>query len=128
MIDTLRLKLQYTADDPSMHLIGTSQCLMFFFLAEQQLEPLDLMEVPPSKDSATALQFTYHSNAQMISILKKTEEQCSDIAKTYSIGRSMEGKELLVIEFSNNPGEHELREYGEAIWVNSASLFSHWCG
>lgn len=56
------------------------------------------------------MQFTYSSNAQMISILKKTEEQCSGIARTYSIGRSTEGRELLVIEFSNNPGRHELRE------------------
>lgn len=68
------------------------------------------MEGFPQEDPATSLQFTYHSNAQMISILKKTEEQCSDIARTYSIGRSMEGRELLVIEFSNNPGQHELRE------------------
>uniref|UniRef100_A0A3B4FGH3 Carboxypeptidase Z n=1 Tax=Pundamilia nyererei TaxID=303518 RepID=A0A3B4FGH3_9CICH len=54
--------------------------------------------------------FTYHSNTDLISVLKKTEEQCSGIARTYSIGRSMEGRELLVIEFSNNPGEHELLE------------------
>ncbi|KAK2863144.1 hypothetical protein Q5P01_002677 [Channa striata] len=56
------------------------------------------------------MHFNYHSNAEMNSILKKTEEQCSDIARTYSIGRSMEGRELLVIEFSNNPGQHELLE------------------
>lgn len=68
------------------------------------------MEIPPPEDPATAIQFSYHSNAQMISVLKKIEDQCSDIARTYSIGRSMEGRELLVIEFSNNPGQHELRE------------------
>ncbi|XP_078131948.1 carboxypeptidase Z-like isoform X1 [Sander vitreus] len=78
--------------------------------AEQVVEAVDSMEIPPPEEPATTIQFTYHSNAQMISILKKTEEQCSDIAKTYSIGRSMEGRELLVIEFSNNPGQHELLE------------------
>ncbi|XP_054457178.1 carboxypeptidase Z-like [Anoplopoma fimbria] len=77
---------------------------------EQDLEAVDSMEILPPEESATTMQFTYHSNAQMISILKKTEEQCSDIARTYSIGRSMEGRELLVIEFSNNPGQHELLE------------------
>lgn len=76
---------------------------------EQDVE-VDSMEMPPAEEAATRMQFTYHSNAQMISALKKTEEQCSDIATTYSIGRSMEGRELLVIEFSNNPGEHELLE------------------
>ncbi|XP_039997375.1 carboxypeptidase Z-like isoform X1 [Xiphias gladius] len=77
--------------------------------AEQNVEAVDSMETLP-EEPATSMQFTYHSNAQMISILKRTEEQCSDIARTYSIGRSMEGKELLVIEFSKNPGQHELLE------------------
>ncbi|XP_028420351.1 carboxypeptidase Z isoform X2 [Perca flavescens] len=79
-------------------------------LREQVVEDVDSIEIPPPEEPATTIQFTYHSNAQMISILKKTEEQCSDIAKTYSIGRSMEGRDLLVIEFSNNPGQHELLE------------------
>ncbi|XP_023287021.1 carboxypeptidase Z-like isoform X1 [Seriola lalandi dorsalis] len=78
--------------------------------ADQDLEAFDSMEMLPPEESATSMQFTYHSNAQMISTLKKTEEQCSDIARTYSIGRSMEGRELLVIEFSSNPGQHELLE------------------
>uniref|UniRef100_A0A3Q3WV98 Peptidase M14 domain-containing protein n=1 Tax=Mola mola TaxID=94237 RepID=A0A3Q3WV98_MOLML len=54
--------------------------------------------------------FVYHSNAQTNSILKTIEDRCPEIAKTYSIGRSLEGRELLVIEFSNNPGHHELLE------------------
>ncbi|XP_049424744.1 carboxypeptidase Z-like isoform X2 [Epinephelus fuscoguttatus] len=78
--------------------------------ADQDPEAFDSMEFVPPEELATTIQFTYHSNAQMNNILKKTEEQCSDIARTYSIGRSMEGRELLVIEFSNNPGEHELLE------------------
>ncbi|AWO97621.1 putative carboxypeptidase Z [Scophthalmus maximus] len=78
--------------------------------AEQEEEAVDSMEVPAPEELDTSMQFTYHSNAQMTSVLKKTEERCSDIARTYSIGRSMEGRELLVIEFSNNPGQHELLE------------------
>ncbi|XP_059211115.1 carboxypeptidase Z-like [Centropristis striata] len=78
--------------------------------AEQDAEAVDSMEFLSPEEPANIMQFTYHSTAQMISVLKKTEEQCSDIAKTYSIGRSVEGRELLVIEFSNNPGEHELLE------------------
>ncbi|XP_070849240.1 carboxypeptidase Z-like isoform X1 [Chaetodon trifascialis] len=78
--------------------------------AEQDVEAVDSVEIPPPEDPATTIQFSYHSNAQMISVLKKIEDRCPDIARTYSIGRSMEGRELLVIEFSNNPGEHELLE------------------
>ncbi|XP_036407071.1 carboxypeptidase Z-like isoform X1 [Megalops cyprinoides] len=62
------------------------------------------------EEPATIIQFTYHSNAQMINVLKKTAARCSDISRTYSIGRSVEGKDLLIIEFSDNPGQHELLE------------------
>ncbi|XP_069579007.1 carboxypeptidase Z-like [Brachyistius frenatus] len=78
--------------------------------AGQEEEADATLEMLPPQESATTMQFTYHSNAQMISILKKTADRCADIARTYSIGRSLEGRELLVIEFSNNPGEHELLE------------------
>lgn len=47
---------------------------------------------------STILQFTYHTNSQMFSILKKTAAKCPHISNTYSIGRSVEGKDLLVIE------------------------------
>nr|XP_040038763.1 carboxypeptidase Z-like [Gasterosteus aculeatus aculeatus] len=78
--------------------------------AEEDAEALDSMETAPAEDPAMAMRFTYHTNAQMVGVLKKIEERCSDVARTYSIGRSTEGRELLVIEFSNNPGRHELLE------------------
>lgn len=92
-------------------LIKADRTRCVFLTAEQNVEAMGDMEgLPPPTLPATTMQFTYHSNAQMISVLKKTEERCSDIARTYSIGRSMEGRELLVIEFSNNPGQHDLRK------------------
>ncbi|XP_037754079.1 carboxypeptidase Z isoform X2 [Chelonia mydas] len=68
-------------------------------LAEEDL----LVEVP-----TTLIQFTHHSYYKMVSILKKTASRCSHIARTYSIGRSFEGRDLFVIEFSTNPGHHDL--------------------
>uniref|UniRef100_A0AAY4APK8 Peptidase M14 domain-containing protein n=1 Tax=Denticeps clupeoides TaxID=299321 RepID=A0AAY4APK8_9TELE len=61
-----------------------------------------------SGEPSTIIQFIYHTNAQMVNVLKRTAAKCSDISRTYSIGRSAEGKDLLVIEFSTNPGHHEL--------------------
>ncbi|KAK1796996.1 hypothetical protein P4O66_008394 [Electrophorus voltai] len=63
-----------------------------------------------TEEPSTIIQFLYHSNTQMLNILEKTAEQCSHISRTYSIGQSFEKRDLLVIEFSNNPGEHELLE------------------
>lgn len=61
-----------------------------------------------AEEPATTMKFVYHSSTQMNSVLKATEERCAEIARTYSIGRSIEGRDLLVIEFSDNPGKHEL--------------------
>lgn len=81
-------------------------------LRGQQLTEADnvSLEMALSEDPSTRMQFSYQSNTQMVNILKRTEERCPNIAKTYSIGHSSEGRELLVIEFSNNPGQHELLE------------------
>lgn len=68
------------------------------------------MEMLVAEEPATTMKFVYHSSAQMSSVLKATEERCAHIARTYSIGRSIEGRDLLAIEFSNNPGKHELRK------------------
>ncbi|XP_057191661.1 carboxypeptidase Z-like [Triplophysa rosa] len=91
-----------------------------FFVSEEEgcydpLEGLREMQemVMPSvspEEPSTAIKFAYHSNTQMFNILKKTAAQCLHISRTYSIGRSVEGEDLLVIEFSSNPGAHELLE------------------
>ncbi|XP_013034603.2 carboxypeptidase Z [Anser cygnoides] len=88
-----------------------------FFAGEEEgcFDPLaklrgevEVEEDLPSDLPATFIQFKHHSYAQMVSTLKKTASRCSHIATTYSIGRSFEGKDLFVIEFSTKPGHHEL--------------------
>ncbi|XP_045330654.1 carboxypeptidase Z isoform X2 [Leopardus geoffroyi] len=90
---------------------------------------LDAEEVLPSGLPPTFVRFTHHSYAQMVRVLRRTAARCAHIAKTYSIGRSFNGKELLVIEFSARPGQHELssrtskvlREGGDRhrqFWMN----------
>lgn len=65
-------------------------------------------EVLPSGLPPAFILFTHHSYAQMVRVLRRTAARCSRVARTYSIGRSFDGKELLVIEFSGRPGQHEL--------------------
>ncbi|XP_056135887.1 carboxypeptidase Z isoform X2 [Lampris incognitus] len=61
-------------------------------------------------EPSTIIQFIYTSSSHMYSLLKRTAAKCSHISQVYSIGRSVEGRDLLVIEFSGNPGQHELLE------------------
>lgn len=65
-------------------------------------------EALPSGVPPTFIHFTHHSYAQMVRVLRRTAARCPHVAKSYSIGRSFDGKELLVIEFSGRPGQHEL--------------------
>uniref|UniRef100_A0A3P8XV75 FZ domain-containing protein n=1 Tax=Esox lucius TaxID=8010 RepID=A0A3P8XV75_ESOLU len=87
-----------------------------FFAGDEEgcYDPLARLRVSLSilspDEPSTIIQFTYHSNAQMYSVLKRTAAKCSHISRTYSIGRSVEGKDLLAIEFTDTPGVHELLE------------------
>ncbi|XP_061685748.1 carboxypeptidase Z isoform X2 [Syngnathoides biaculeatus] len=74
--------------------------------ARQELTRSSLSPEEPS----TIIQFTYTTNSQLYGLLKRTAAKCSHISHVYSIGRSTEGRDLLVIEFSDNPGQHELLE------------------
>uniref|UniRef100_H0VW92 Carboxypeptidase Z n=1 Tax=Cavia porcellus TaxID=10141 RepID=H0VW92_CAVPO len=77
---------------------------------EQLRGDLEPEEVLPSGLPPTFIRFAHHSYAQMVRVLKRTAARCAQVAKTYSIGRSFDGKDLLVIEFSGRPGQHELME------------------
>ncbi|KAM9331526.1 carboxypeptidase Z [Gastrophryne carolinensis] len=89
-----------------------------FFVSEDEgcHDPLEKLRVNVEvtaedllpQTTPTFIQFSHHSYTQMVGVLKKTAARCSNIAKAYSIGRSFEGKELMVIEFSTSPGKHEL--------------------
>lgn len=46
-------------------------------------------------------------------LMKEVNEQCPNITRIYSIGKSHQGLKLYVMEMSDHPGEHEL---GTAQW------------
>ena len=54
--------------------------------------------------------FNYHDYNSLKDYLAYYHSKCSNITSFYSIGNSVQNRFLYVIEFSDNPGEHELGE------------------
>ncbi|GFW42006.1 carboxypeptidase D [Trichonephila clavipes] len=53
------------------------------------------------------IEFKHHHYDSMVAILKNISLKCPEITRLYSIGHTIENKELYVIEMSDNPGIHE---------------------
>lgn len=61
---------------------------------------------------AAAVSFVHHRYEEMVQALFRVQSECPYVSRVYSIGRSVEGRHLYVLEFSDYPGIHEPREYG----------------
>ncbi|XP_057715901.1 LOW QUALITY PROTEIN: probable carboxypeptidase X1 [Corythoichthys intestinalis] len=60
-----------------------------------------------SKDS---LDFRHHNYQEMRKVMRSVAEECPNITRIYTIGKSYMGLKLYVMEISDNPGKHELGE------------------
>ncbi|KAM6345502.1 putative carboxypeptidase X1 [Podargus strigoides] len=56
------------------------------------------------------LDFRHHNYKEMRKLMKRVNEECPDITRVYSIGKSYLGLKMYVMEISDNPGHHEVGE------------------
>merc|ERR1719411_560201 len=57
------------------------------------------------------IQFKHHNNTELAAILQQVHNKCPDSSRLYTLSEpSVEGVPLYVLEFSDNPGHHELTE------------------
>lgn len=54
--------------------------------------------------------FQHHNYNQMMKMLKELTKKYPSITNLYTIGKSVEGRELWVMEISDLPGKHEIGE------------------
>ncbi|GFY39431.1 carboxypeptidase D [Trichonephila inaurata madagascariensis] len=59
------------------------------------------------KKTFLPIEFKHHHYDSMVAILKNISLKCPEITRLYSIGHTIENKELYVLEMSDNPGIHE---------------------
>lgn len=59
----------------------------------------------------------YHDQDKMEAKLVEVQQKCANISRLYSIGKSVEGRDLVVLEFSTTPGVHEAGKYCNIVLV-----------
>ncbi|XP_053191617.1 probable carboxypeptidase X1 [Scomber japonicus] len=85
-------------------------CLRAEILGCRVNDPHDIYaseQEPASKDN---LDFRHHNYKEMRKLMRSVTEECPDITRIYTIGKSYLGLKLYVMEISDNPGKHELGE------------------
>ncbi|XP_035766933.1 probable carboxypeptidase X1 [Neolamprologus brichardi] len=84
-------------------------CLRAEILGCRVHDPSDIFSEHES-GSKDALDFRHHNYKEMRKLMKSVTEECPDITRVYTIGRSYMGLKLYVMEISDNPGKHEIGE------------------
>ncbi|XP_073092941.1 probable carboxypeptidase X1 isoform X2 [Manis javanica] len=95
---------------PQTWLQGGASCLRAEILACPVSDPNGLFPEAPAVGSSDPLDFRHHNYKAMRKLMKHVNEQCPNITRVYSIGKSHQGLKLYVMEMSDQPGEHELGE------------------
>uniref|UniRef100_A0A8C2L031 Adipocyte enhancer-binding protein 1 n=1 Tax=Cyprinus carpio TaxID=7962 RepID=A0A8C2L031_CYPCA len=56
------------------------------------------------------LDYTHHNYLDMEKLMKSISDECPNISRFYSLGKSFKGLEIYAMEISDNPGMHETGE------------------
>ena len=66
-------------------------------------------------------QFEHHNFEEMTAFLRNLAEQYPAITRLYSVGQSVQGRDLWVLEISDVPGQHEPGRF-QRVFVSFAQL------
>ncbi|XP_062852435.1 probable carboxypeptidase X1 [Trichomycterus rosablanca] len=101
---------QYIRINPQNWFRNGTICLRAEILGCSMPDPNHLYPWEPERVSTDKLDFRHHNYAEMRKLMKDVTDECPDITRIYTIGRSYTGLKLYVMEISDNPGKHELGE------------------
>lgn len=65
-----------------------------------------LLVVGALAGAEVVFQFKHHTNTELTQLLQAVHGWCPSITRVYSVGKSVKGQDLQVIEFAQKPGQH----------------------
>lgn len=81
----------------------------------------------PVHEPIQPVDFRHHHFSDMEIFLRRYANEYPSITRLYSVGKSVELRELYVMEISDNPGVHEAGDVGNPLWQGTnASDPLHW--
>ena len=83
------------------------QSYLLFSVLPWLLLPVLLGQGAPLIKRLEPVHFTHHNNEAMYNVMTDYAKNFPAITRLYHIGRTEEGRELMVLEISDNPGVHE---------------------
>ncbi|KAK9964770.1 hypothetical protein ABG768_005914 [Culter alburnus] len=101
---------QYIRINPQTWFSNGTICLRAEVLGCPMPDPDSLQFSETESGSTDDLDFRHHNYNEMRKLMKSVNDECPNITRIYTIGRSYTGLKLYVMEISDNPGKHELGE------------------
>ncbi|MCI4376514.1 hypothetical protein PGIGA_G00189400 [Pangasianodon gigas] len=101
---------QYIRINPQSWFTNGTICLRAEILGCPMPDPNNQYTWESERVSTDKLDFRHHNYVEMRKLLKAVSDECPDITRIYTIGKSYTGLKLYVMEISDNPGKHELGE------------------
>ncbi|XP_077995365.1 carboxypeptidase D-like [Glandiceps talaboti] len=73
-------------------------------------EDSDASYISDDEEIIEPIVFEHHNHGEMVDFMTKYARDYPDITRLYSIGQSVQNRDLLVLEITDNPGVHEAGE------------------
>ncbi|KAI6069781.1 putative carboxypeptidase X1 [Aix galericulata] len=99
---------RYIRINPQTWFENGTICLRAEVLGCPLPDPNNIYYWPSDPVPTDKLDFRHHNYKEMRKLMKRVNDECPNITRVYSIGKSYLGLKMYVMEISDNPGQHEV--------------------